>query len=268
MNYGGKPKKTTNFKKKPEKDDKVRACYVCGKEGHLAKNCRYRKDRDDGKPNKKVNVTIGNSDEAGGSQYGNYLVVFSVLQSTDWWVDTSANIHVCSDISLFTSYKGDRTSSVFMGNGSIAPVFGVGTVELKPSSGKTVRLKNVQHAPSINKNLISGSLLCRDGYKLVFESNKVVISKFGNFVGKGYDSGCLFLLNTVEPNFHLNIASMNKFFESIVWHSHFCHINFDTIARMPRLEFIPKLEVVKGSKCQSCVQAKQPRNPFQGFSGK
>ena len=65
MNYGGKPKKTTNFKKKPEKEDKIRACFVCSKEWHLAKNCRYRKDRDDGKSNKKVNVTIGNGDEVG-----------------------------------------------------------------------------------------------------------------------------------------------------------------------------------------------------------
>ena len=136
-----------------------------------------------------------------------------------------------------------------MGNGFTAPVLSVGTVELKLSSVKIVHLKNVQHAPSINRNLISGFLLCRDGFKLVFESNKVVISKFGNFVGKGYESGGLFGLNTVDPNFHLNIASMNKICESNVWHSRFCHIKFDTIARMSRLEFIPKLEVVKGSKC-------------------
>ena len=32
MNYGGKPKSPTNFKKKTEKDEKIRACYVCGKE--------------------------------------------------------------------------------------------------------------------------------------------------------------------------------------------------------------------------------------------
>jgi hypothetical protein len=38
-----------------------------------------------------------------------------------------------------------------------------------------VQLKNVHHVPSIRKNLISGSLLCRDGHKLVFESNKCVI---------------------------------------------------------------------------------------------
>ena len=126
----------------------------------------------------------------------------------------------------------------------------------------------MQHAPSINRNLISGSLLCRDGFKLVFESNKVVISKFGNFIGKGYESRGLFRLNIVEPNFQLNIASMNKICESNVWHSHFYPINFDTIARMSRLEFILKLEVVKGSKCQSCVQAKQPRKAFKGLEEK
>jgi hypothetical protein len=36
-----------------------------------------------------------------------------------------------------------------------------------------VQLKNVQLVPSIKKNLVSGSLLCRDGFRLVFESNNV-----------------------------------------------------------------------------------------------
>jgi hypothetical protein len=39
---------------------------------------------------------------------------------------------------------------------------------MKLTSGKTVQLKNVHHVPSIRKNLISGSLPCRDGHKLVF----------------------------------------------------------------------------------------------------
>ena len=53
-----------------------------------------------------------------------------------------------------------------MGNRSHATVLGVGSVDLKFTSGKILRLKNVQHAPSIKKNLVSGSLLCRDGFKL------------------------------------------------------------------------------------------------------
>jgi hypothetical protein len=93
---------------------------------------------------------------------------------------------VCSDASLFSSYQVARDSSVLMGNGSHASVRGVGTVDLKLTSGKIVQLKNVHHIPSISKNLINGSLLCRDGFKVVLESNKFVVSKCGQFIGKGY----------------------------------------------------------------------------------
>ena len=118
--------------------------------------------------------------------YGKFPTVLSVCHSPDWWIDTGANVHVCADISLFSSYQVAWTSSVLMGNGSHASVRGVGTVDLEFTSGKIVRLKNVHHVPSINENLVSGSLLCRDGYKLTFESTKFVVSKFGTFVGKGY----------------------------------------------------------------------------------
>jgi hypothetical protein len=64
-----------------------------------------------------------------------------------------------------------------MGNGSHASIRDVSMIDLKLSSGKIVQLKNIQHVPSINKNLVSGSLLCRDGFKLVLESNKFVMSK-------------------------------------------------------------------------------------------
>jgi hypothetical protein len=57
-----------------------------------------------------------------------------------------------------------------MENGVCAAVRGVGMINLKLTSEKTMLLKNVQHIPLIRKNLISGPLLCRDGYKLVFES--------------------------------------------------------------------------------------------------
>ena len=57
---------------------------------------------------------------------------------------------------------------------------------------------------------MSGSLFCRDGFKWVFESNKVVISKFGHFIGKGYLSGGLFRLNTSDYSYNLNVASMTN----------------------------------------------------------
>jgi hypothetical protein len=86
-----------------------------------------------------------------------YLLFF-VFQSTTWWLDFDANIHVCSDASLFSSYQVARDSFVMMENGSHASVHGVGMVDLKLTSGKIIELKNAHHVTSINKNLVSDSL--------------------------------------------------------------------------------------------------------------
>ena len=48
---------------------------------------------------------IVSNNENGASGYGNLFTVFSVCQTNDWWIDTGANIHVCVDISLFSSYQ-------------------------------------------------------------------------------------------------------------------------------------------------------------------
>jgi hypothetical protein len=93
---------------------------------------------------------------------------------------------MCSDASLFPSYQVIR-DSMMIGNVSHASVYGVGMVNLKLISRKIV-----QHVPYINKNLVSSSLLCRDGFMVVLESNKFVISKCGQFIGKDYVCGCLF----------------------------------------------------------------------------
>ena len=43
--------------------------------------------------------------EGGTSMYGNSLpTVLSVCHSPEWWMDTGANINVCADASLFSSY--------------------------------------------------------------------------------------------------------------------------------------------------------------------
>ena len=150
---------------------------MCDSPDHFAAKCPNCKGK------KSANMVIS---KAGGTSGYSILLptVLSVFCSLEWWMDTRANIHVCADISLFSSYQAGGTSSLLMGNRSHACVLGVGTVNLKFTSGKTVQWKNVQHVPTIKKNIVSGSLLCRDGYKLVFESNKCVLSKFGTFVGK------------------------------------------------------------------------------------
>jgi hypothetical protein len=70
---------------------------------------------------------------------------------------------------------------------------------------------------SPSKNLVSGSQLCRDGYRLVFVSNKCILSKYGTFVGKDYDNEDLFRLFLHDTcNKSMNNVVSN---ESNIWHS-------------------------------------------------
>ena len=147
-----KQKNTTPFKKKKKNKEKEN-CFTCGKPRKYAKDCLDGKQ----KPKKKSANLI--EIDGGTLWYGNLLhTILLVFHSPDWWVDTGANIHVCADIFLFFSYQVGWTTSLVMGNGARAAVRGIGTVDLKLTSGKTVQLKNVQHIPLIRKNLISGSL--------------------------------------------------------------------------------------------------------------
>jgi hypothetical protein len=255
-----KPKQTTSFKRKNKRD----GCFVCESIDHWLSACLDRKFKQEKKlaqEKKTTNMVVSEIVE-GTSGYDNLSpTILSVCQSLELWADTGDNIHVFVDISLFSSYQCKGVGALLMGNGTHARVLGVGTVILEFTSEKTVLLKNVQHVLSIKKNLVSGSLLCRDGYKLVFESNKCILSKYGTFVGKGYDSGGLFCLSLHDAcNKSVNNVISN---ESYIWHSRLCHVNFGCVSRLASLNLIPKFDLVKGSKCQVCVQSKQPRKPHK-----
>ena len=104
----------------------------------------------------------------------------------------------------------------------------------------------MQYVPTIKKNLVSGSQLCRNGFKLVFESNNCVLSKFGTFIGKGYNSGGLFRLS-LSDDCNKVVNNVINVDESNVWHSRLCHVNFGCMMRLANLSLIPKFTFVKNS---------------------
>ena len=66
-----------------------------------------------------------------------------------------------------------------MGNFATSEIKGQGTVFLKLTSGNDLKLHNVLYVADIQKNLISGMLLSTHGFKIVFESQKIILSKHG-----------------------------------------------------------------------------------------
>ena len=81
---------------------------------HWAPSCPNRYDkRHLGKGGKTTNAVIGDTDmkDVG---YGIFPTILSVCHSPDWLIDTGANVHVCGDISMFSSYQTVGTSTMLM----------------------------------------------------------------------------------------------------------------------------------------------------------
>ena len=124
---------------------------MCGDPDQWSPSCPIRYDKcHPRKGGKTANVVIGANDMKDAA-YGIFPTILSVCHSLDWLIDMGANVHVCGDISMFSSYQTAGTSTMLMGNDSSASVRSVGTVNLKFTSGKIVRLKNMHYIPSVNK---------------------------------------------------------------------------------------------------------------------
>jgi hypothetical protein len=84
---------------------------VRGDPNHWASSCPNRFDKRSHENNdKSANVVVEMKDVG----YGIFPTILSVCHSPEWWIDTGANIHVCADISMFSSYQVAWACSVLM----------------------------------------------------------------------------------------------------------------------------------------------------------
>jgi hypothetical protein len=73
-----------------------------------------------------------------------------------------------------------------MGDARTVSVVGKGKILLKSTFGKSLALHAILHIPDIRRNLLFGSLLNKSRIKMVFDADKVVLTRNGDFVGKDY----------------------------------------------------------------------------------
>lgn len=86
----------------------------------------------------------------------------------EWWNNTGAMRHVCSDRRLFNSYiEIKHVENLFIGNSAISTIKSQGNVVLKTIYGKDLALKYLFHVLEIRKNLTSTcSLLNKHDFRM------------------------------------------------------------------------------------------------------
>ncbi|GJX64041.1 retrovirus-related pol polyprotein from transposon TNT 1-94 [Tanacetum coccineum] len=206
-------------------------CYNCDQPGHRAANCKMQKrvnPRHANMVNDDVDMITMVSDVCA-------MISEVNLVGTNhggWWIDTGATRHVCVDKSMFQSFRAvDNGQKLYMDNSATADIKGEGDVVLKMTSEKVLKLTNVLYVLEIRKNLVSGWLLNKFGFCLVFESDKFVLSKNQMYVGRGYVMNGMFKLNVMVVKNEINKMNSSAYLieSSNVWHGRLGYVNFNSM---------------------------------------
>ena len=256
-----KIKKASSPKSNPPKKKFNGSCFNCGKRGHKATECKGPKN-----DKKKDQANLAESK----GEIDDLCAMLSecnlVGNPREWWIDSGASCHVCANKELFSSYTPAPTDEkLFMANFVVAKVEGTGKILLKMTSGKVVTLNRVSYVPELRKNLVSIPVLTKNGFKCVFVSDKVVVSKNEMYVGKGYLTEGLFKLNVIAVDMNKDFASSYLLESKCLWHERLGHVNNKTLRKLINLNVLPKFECNK-SKCQVCVESKYAKHPYKSVA--
>nr|GEU68456.1 hypothetical protein [Tanacetum cinerariifolium] len=126
---------------------------------------------------------------------------------------------VCKDRCWFKTYEPVKDGTVlYMGDDHFALVHGKGSVTLELSFGKTITLFNVLYVPKLRKNLVSGPMLNKCGYKQVYESDKYILSK----------SDSVYMSSSTVVN-------------SALWHARLGYVHYKRMLEMSKDDLIPAI---------------------------
>ncbi|XP_060216731.1 uncharacterized protein LOC132644168 [Lycium barbarum] len=156
-------KRASKGKNVPSKKKFKASYYNCGKFGHMASDCRAPKNNNNKKKGQANLAEMNN-------EVDNLCAILSeynlVGNPREWWIDSGATRHECSNKEFFSSYDAaSPNKTIFMANSATAKIERTSNIALKMTYGKIVMLKNVLHVPEMRKNLVSTSLLVKNGFK-------------------------------------------------------------------------------------------------------
>ena len=176
---------------------------------------------------------------------------------TFWTFDTGASEHITNDKSLLYNYTEERvimkcankSTCIFEGFGSFQ-----GTI-----NGFEIILPKVLYSKHVNKNLISGVKLAKEGIISLINNNnqsiQLILKNKNNIIGKFIANNANIIKIPIWSDFELNELSEQSM---KLWHNRLGHFYHDDIYKYINLH------TEQPNKCTDCQIAKLKRKPHNG----
>ncbi|XP_071645665.1 uncharacterized protein [Temnothorax longispinosus] len=151
-NVGESQEKTYMARDRKKKYNNKKKCFVCGKLGHVAKDCYHRKDRQGQTPEnrgKHMNDSKGNNNckrtECVSEQKVDAVnfQTFNVntcpkLKYNDWIIDSGCTSHMTNDKKNFVTFKSINGKVYLAGRQNIIKSKEIGSIKLKVRNNKDI----------------------------------------------------------------------------------------------------------------------------------
>ncbi len=260
-------------------------CHYCGRYGHLARNCRFKQNRE---PNSNYNGKINFVDDLDNSTTDNVSFLWTdkclisskgtdvqnVRDEVKFYLDSASTRHIVNDISLFSEFielKEPEMVTIAKRDVKLA-ITGIGNLNLKTEIGINAKIINVRYSKEIPVNLLSVKRLTEAGFVCMFYENYTDIV-FANSV-KTANVKLLTRAESIANDLYLVKFKRNYFSNEIyalddggptcaeLWHRRLAHLNYNDVQSLKSAGLLPIEGSVRQKFCEPCIYGKQCREVF------
>lgn len=192
------------------------------------------------------------------------------IDNNCWIFDTAASNHFCNDKNLFVYIEPVDNENMLLAVNDISfPIEGKGDVKVCLDNTEC-HLKNVLYSPNLRRNLISGPMLDKYGFKFVGQNGVINVYDRDIVMFKAkLERGLYYVSPSVDVNVNQieNNRSDNRGHEELMaWHEKFGHANIDYIVKTSQLNAVgglPRLKKIPNFECEPCKLNKYKRVSFK-----
>lgn len=263
-------------------------CFGCGEQGHIKAQCpNSGGSKPKGKQNfpkqaKKSavqNANVGTKTVSFvAADDRSDVVAASAVAGSKWYLDSGASEHMSNNKVLFDRLEKLETPVVIQtaksGVNMVARFKGrVTACAVVHGEEIEIRIDDVLYIPELSLNLLSLRRLENSGKKVIFFGGRVTVEVDGEVVATGRQHGRLYCMDfeCVKQRGATSSALMtgrvSKQLE--LWHQRFGHLGNENLLKLVNKGMVEGMKIASGGKknemllCESCITAKQTREPFQ-----
>ncbi|WVZ85487.1 LOW QUALITY PROTEIN: hypothetical protein U9M48_032409 [Paspalum notatum var. saurae] len=194
-----------------------------------------------------------------------FLTCLNAQQSNDdvWFIDSGCSNHMTSKKEYFFFQLESLKKTVYFGDNKPVHVEEIGAIAVHTKSGKKRYIPDVFYVPSLAYNLFSVGQLMGNGYKVIFDDGKCMISSKSDsdYFEAHIAPNKLFPLKMSQLSYSMVSSTPNN---SWLWHMRFGHLSFHDLQLLNKKNMViglPSIEI-DGNIYESCVHGKQHRVSF------